>query len=41
METIDTNPELVTALTRPVGEGARQAGIGVREGVREIGYGAR
>lgn len=38
MQTLDNNPEIITSLTRPVGEGVRQAGMGIREGVREIGH---
>jgi hypothetical protein len=33
MQTIDNHPEILTGLLSPIGEGVRQAGIGVREGL--------
>jgi len=40
MQTIDTNPELLTTLLAPIGRGIEEIGQGVGDGVREIGEGS-
>lgn len=37
LETIESNPEIVTSLTTPIGKGVEELGRGAGQGVRELG----